>query len=991
MSFFPPGRVFPVLALIIFTVRLPVASAQNTNGSMVVCEAEEYQVQKGGWRRQKYGENYYVGTFANTFLSRKAFLGAPEQCKRSVAVYRATVPSAGRYLALVRYEAAYRFETRFRLIIEQNGITKLDRLYGARESIKIWPFGKRLTNEVAWDWGASENIVWEGHDVEVDLEAGPAVLTLVAEEQPEPAARRNVDVIILTSDREEVAGRIAKENYLPLDGLLTQAGDLHLRVHNSARGAPVRLEVPGGTEHSPYWVHQRSWKPKTVSAAPGETTDWTEVGSLLDSLNDGQWQLNAKKESNLNFSVEFAVKESPDRFRSIRRFENLSGSLALAYDADTRYSRRIRSSEEVLSELIAYLRKHPVHGQAPQRTLIYGATFPSRPGEPKYNALLAEFVKLMGATAFTTDSRDETLSEGLHRGYIDVRDQTPKQLEATCQKLVTDGRADRIAIVSLGDEIGLASPPGKDHAAFRSWLQAKGLKPADVDPTSGGDWEKITYSGDPSRDKPALFYFSTLYRHQFGIQAQKRLTEVLERSLPNALIGANYSPHHAHFYLGETHKWVSLFRDGGMTMPWSEDYIFQVPVGSEQMNFLSLDLFRAGIKGNSKAKIHFYVMPHWPGTTPASWRRQFYGDLAHGAKIFNLFEFRPVQAAYTENHCSSPEMYQAVRQGLRELGQFEDIVQDGQVRPGVAGLWFSDAADIWNDNRSPFDAAKRTLYIAIRHQQLPLDVVVEGDDLSSYQVIYLADQHVSRAASKNLADWVRRGGTLLSTAGAGMFDELDQPNTMLCALLGIEQKELSESKTPIHLEKQDLPFAEPIETIRWKNATMPAFGAKSRISTDGARVEAVFSDGTPAISRNAVGKGTAIYCAFLPGLTYFKPALPKRPVDRSSRDDALCHLIPTAFDKNVGRLIGEVGQVNRPIVASDPLVETTIIEAKQGTVITVNNWGGRPVKNLRVALKFPVSFRQASLATGNRVRAQREATQTVFDFDVDVADTLILR
>ena len=91
-------------------------------------------------------------------------------------------------------------------------------------------------------------------------------------------------------------------------------------------------------------------------------------------------------------------------------------------------------------------------------------------------------------------------------------------------------------------------------------------------------------------------------------------------------------------------------------MPWAEDYIFQVPVGSQQMNFLSLDLFRAGIRNNPQAKIHFYVMPHWPGNTPASWRRQFYGDLAHGAKIFNLFEFRPVQAAYTENHCSSPEM-----------------------------------------------------------------------------------------------------------------------------------------------------------------------------------------------------------------------------------------------------------------------------------------------------------------------------------------------
>ncbi len=38
-------------------------------------------------------------------------------------------------------------------------------------------------------------------------------------------------------------------------------------------------------------------------------------------------------------------------------------------------------------------------------------------------------------------------------------------------------------------------------------------------------------------------------------------------------------------------------------------------------------------------------------------------------------------------------MYQAVRKGLHELGEFEDIVQDGKVQPAEAGLWFSEAAD----------------------------------------------------------------------------------------------------------------------------------------------------------------------------------------------------------------------------------------------------------------------------------------------------------
>src|SRR5205085_153420 len=252
---------------------------------------------------------------------------------------------------------------------------------------------------------------------------------------------------------------------------------------------------------------------------------------------------------------------------------------------------------------------------------------------------------------------------------------------------------------------------------------------------------------------------------------------------------------------------------------------------------------------------------------------------AHGAKIINLFEFRPVQVAYTENHCSSPEMYQTIREALHQLGTFEDIIQDGHVRPGIAGLWFSDAADVWDDNCSPFDAAKRTLYIAIRHQQLPLDVVVEGDDLSAYKVIYLTDQHVSRAASKPLAEWVRAGGQLFATAGGGMFDELNQPDSMLRELFGVQQQQMVEAKEPIHLEKQDLPFAEPMEMVHWgperparrerpARGTMPVFGAFSRMRVRDAEIEARFSDGSPAVTTKSSGTGQAVYCAFLPGLTY---------------------------------------------------------------------------------------------------------------------------
>lgn len=967
----------------------------------LLAEAEEFRsAGSDGWQARPWGENYYAATFANAFLSRKAYLGAPEQGQRSAASIAVNVPAAGKYLALVRYEAVYRFQTQFRLIVEQGGQKKLDRLYGARDNLKIWAFKQGLKSDLSWTWGAVENLVWEGHDALVDLQPGKATLTLVADQQPEPAARRNIDLVMLTSDRQQVQDRIAKENYLPLDGMLTQTGDLYMRLSNQG-GGPLTLTLPPGTEHSPYWVHMRTWKPLTLSADVGQATEWVEVGHLLDSLNDGQWNLAAKGTAP-RYTLELAAKDAAGQQTQIARFEGLGGNVSLAYDADTRYSRRIRLADQVLYDLIDYLKKQPIRGTSPKQTLVYGYTFTHRDGDAKYNAAVDEFVRLIGGTALTVGSRNEIPAEGgLVRGYTDLRSVPTNKLEEHCQKLASEGQAGKIAVVSLGDEIGLAKPPANDHAAFRTWLQSQKVKPAEIDPALGDDWNKVLYSpsAETAKSSPGLFYYSKLYSYRYGIGALKERTDILRRYLPQAGIGANFSPHHSHMYLGEVHHWISLFREGGMTMPWGEDYIWQVPLGTTQMNLIMVDMYRAALRGRPEAKIQYYVMPHTPGQIPDNWRRQFYGDLAHGVKIFNLFEFRPVQAAYTENHTSDPAMFQAVRVALHELGAFEDILQAGQVRPAEAALWFSEAADVWDDNHHPFSAAKRSLYIAIRHAQIPLDFVVEGDELKSYKTLYLTDGHVSRQASQAIAAWVRSGGRLFATAGAGMWDELNQPNQTLRELLGVSQHKLVEAAgEPIRWEKQDLPFASPLAQVGGDlnglgKLSFPCFGARDQFqATANAPATLKFADGSPALVSRNVGSGTATYCGFLPGLSYFYPALPKRPVDRGSTAEAMTHFNPTQFDVSVRDLVASAAKgVARPTLASQPLVETTLIQSPQGTLIPLVNWTSGPIKGLAVSLAADVPKEKATLASGGPVRREQRDGQAVLILDLDVADVLILR
>ncbi|MCX7705189.1 MAG: beta-galactosidase trimerization domain-containing protein [bacterium] len=951
----------------------------------IFCEAEEFRVEKGLWKARNWGENYFAATFANTFLSRKAFLQAPEQCDESVASININVDQAGEYLVLARYEAPYRFETQFRIKIEQDGKVLMDRLYGSRDNLRIWAFGEKLKKEVAWSWGAVENIVWEGHDATVRLNSGSAKISLIASKQPEPAAKRNVDIIMLTKDHQQVMNRIEKEGYLPLDGWLTQAGDVWMRVINTGKEKVIvkSLSFPGGPfqQHSPYWVHMRNWKPINISVEAGQTTEWVEVGSTMDSLNDGQWGFSIEG----SCTIEFGVKNASGKIEKIKEYRiTQTGNLSLVGFADTRYSKKISTPQEEVNQLTGYLRSLKTHGKTPEKTLIFASTS------------IKEFPKLFGL--FTTEGDV----------YVDWRDKNASQLESVCQNLSPDQRKN-IRVVSLGDEIQLPVPDAKAaREGFAEYLKSQKVNPQDIEPS--GDWSKIIYNPDPKikETNPALFYWSKRFRNYYGIQKTKELTDVLRKYLPNAGIGANFSPHHggyAHSYLGEVFQWINCFREDGLTMPWSEDYIWQIPVGSPQMNEINLDMFLCAIRGKPDRLIHYYVMPHWPGNTPNMWKRQFFAAISHGAKIFNLFEFQPVWLAYTENHVTNPEMYEMVLRSFREYGLFEDIVQNGYVRQAESALWFSETADIWDDNNGPFAAEKRTLYITIRNNQIPLDFIVEQDALDGtiekYKTIFITDRHISLDASKKIADWVKNGGTLFLTAGAGMFDQYNRRNEVFQQMLGIQQEILELPESRIEFEKQDLPFARPITEIveiEGKKVSIPVYGAVCKIKPGTFKTIGRFSDGLPAIINVEYGRGKIIYCAFLPGISYFKPAIPLKPVDRGSTDDAMAHFIPVDFEKNIGFLVKSAVSGNPVSFVRDKngnelgFIETTVIESKEGMVIPLINWSNQSINGAILEFKMNLKNRKISLASGRPIKEINFSQEkTEIHFDLDIADAVIIR
>jgi hypothetical protein len=112
------------------------------------------------------------------------------------------------------------------------------------------------------------------------------------------------------------------------------------------------------------------------------------------------------------------------------------------------------------------------------------------------------------------------------------------------------------------------------------------------------NWDAVAF--DMSRDvagkHPRIFYYSNRFAHDFGIDNIKAKTVQLLGYFPRARSGANFSPHHGCYYLNDVHQWVHAFRDKALILPWSEDYAWQMPMGSQQMTIIPISMFRAGLR-----------------------------------------------------------------------------------------------------------------------------------------------------------------------------------------------------------------------------------------------------------------------------------------------------------------------------------------------------------------------------------------------------------
>jgi hypothetical protein len=1101
---FASGSLLASAVLLVLLPNTSAFAADNRKPVRLIAEAEDFTVRAGQWAVVPYRENYFASTFAISFLSRMGCLGAPEQLpadEPAVAEQAVQIPYADQYELLVRYEQPYDFSVEFTVEVEQGGKVVASFPCGRLSDPKIWAFNghQRKPMERYW-WGGTDNIVWQ-HPGSLRLNAGPAVLRLVAGQQVDAdklrlnAARRNVDVVVLTNDREGMETQRAKARYLELDGWLVLEGDLFVRFTNPANGPgpciPIVQPLSGG-QHSPYYVHVRDWPttkvlrsgrlvdateyvnagPRSTAVSPrllapvltaakftqpknpdkpeagthvmipdneylppGQSSGWVPLGPILDTLHHNQWAPRAMyqdgKTNEVFLRIEFAIPDGRGGLQPIKdvtvrgtpayhspvTFEipgNIAPNAALAEALRERFwPPQLRTQQEAVDWLLAEVSKFPKRGPTPKRFLLYNIL--GFGGRSFDDPAVKQLALALGDNTWAN-------AQGKKRELVaHWRDPNPEWIHEQ-ETSRPDGFQD-LLVVSYGDEIHLPSDPVTDEE-FAAWLKQRRV------PYSGPVKFVSVQRGDPpaaaaAARKQPLWYYSQICAKEKGGRRYAAGTAYYKSR--GVLTGANYAPHSN--YLVSELDYIRTFKLRAMSMPWSEDYVWQVPEFSVQvMGYLTSGL-RAGAKYD-KLPIHMYVMPHSPGNTPRDFRLSFYTAVAHGAKHVNYFCASPSAIGVTENYVATDDlgMWRQIHACSHDAGLFEDYVVDGQVRPAKVGLLLSSVDDIMtgaaNSTLAMHNNERKALYYALRHSQTPVDFLSEEDVIEGrakdYRLIYVTQQWLHSQAIDALTRWVESGGTLVAMCGGGFYNEFNQLNPQTGTLYGVKSQQiqtdpqlvskyLREANRPF-LTKQDLPLYDAIDHATWaldegpsaaekRIRDVPVIVWKQTLEPADSRVLGWYKDGRPAVIAKSHGKGRTYLFGFLPGQAYLKSGLLIAPPDRGATDAANGHYLPTTMDVNLRRRLVEdflPTTFVRPVTCSVSLVETTCIDTpppsgkRARLAIPLMNYTGRPIERLTVRIdQFSPASQVRSVEHGV-LKPRFDGDVMTVELPLQIADMLLI-
>ena len=273
-----PSCTIRICLVAVFLFAASRAGAQPTAFKLapaVAVEAEDFQVELG-WKVVKNGGgNYMVDIIGFNHISGERLLSLDGKEEKGSAFLDVTIPEAGKYRLWARYEYPPFCETRFRVVIEQDGKAVLDHVMGTKESPRFGFGDPKAKAQHDPSWGA-EGLMDEVVNVP-ELKAGKARLYLKGAAQPQVpgvAANRNVDLLYLTRDLDDAwVKQYTKEaNLYPILGAFRDSRGPRYEARFTNRGdKPSDFGIMHVYNRVP-WGMNEGLVAKGVAA--GASTEW---------------------------------------------------------------------------------------------------------------------------------------------------------------------------------------------------------------------------------------------------------------------------------------------------------------------------------------------------------------------------------------------------------------------------------------------------------------------------------------------------------------------------------------------------------------------------------------------------------------------------------------------------------------------------------------------------------------------------------------------
>lgn len=583
-----------------------------------------------------------------------------------------------------------------------------------------------------------------------------------------------------------------------------------------------------------------------------------------------------------------------------------------------------------------------------------------------------------------------------------------------------------MAVFAMSDEPGWYYPQQLDAlkkdndalARFRKYLEAQGLKPADV---GANTWDEVQPSSQRRTDNLAakrLFYWSMRFFAYDSATHFAQSTRALEEAFyPNVPIFTNWNFFSGRFYVPGPvannsekknpdagmggHDWLEFGRLRGGTMLWTEDWFSDAH--AYQWSFYCAKLRSAAAKG--KVQFGGYVIPRTAGDREDGLMQKILCIAGSGGKAIKYYVFGPEYNFPGNCYSERPELLKKIAEAQGMIGAAEEQLWPGtRPRPQVAILhprsaepW--DARDVevpqqiqdathWNQNTSTVDYMAETfnLYLALQHANIPVDFVEEDDlspdGLAAYRVLYVTEPNVPVENQQGLVEWVKRGGTLVTVSGAATRDRYDEPATVLSDATGVADVERVRM---LVADANGLPLKAKGDGL---HGPFSAFGVVGKLALAEAAkksadaVVAKFEDGSPAVVLTSLGQGRAIHFAWLPGVAYWRSST-------ETRDK-----LPVGFSEGLRKWIvwpTELAKVQTPVTVNHALVETPILVSDQGAAITLLNWTGAAIDEAKLTIRPGFAVKEAKSVKRGPIAFTQQGDVVSFALPLVGADIVVLK